>query len=144
MKKANIILLCLLVTSFLFAQEQSSPEMAGETLTAVKTDFSTLPEMISSSEVIESSTPKKATETADEIVLFCHPSIFSTEIFYTLKSMQPVEVQLVDASNTVVYKTKSEGFTVGEKLEIPAALPAGEYFLTVKGQPHKQIKLLKK
>jgi len=135
----------LLATSSLFAQKQPLQEdSTSEHLTAIKADFTSVSDEISRDQLIENQSSKKASNVVDEIVLFCHPSIFSTEIFYTLKSTNPVEVLLIDSNKQVVYRINANGFVANEKLDIPAELPNGTYFLVVEGHEKKQIRLLKK
>ena len=89
-------------------------------------------------------TPKSASSTSNNTVLFCHPSLFSDHLFITLKATNEVTVQLKDEVGVIVFEEKTTGYVVNKKYAVPEDLPSGQYELSVKGQEMKPFILRKR
>ena len=83
-------------------------------------------------------------EKKSDLIFFCYPSLFTTELFVTTNLVELSEIQLVNDIGEVVFKEKTEGIMENQKLDLPAVLPAGVYYLKIKDGKGNAIRLMKK
>ncbi len=140
MKITNVIL-TIFITATIAQAQITEPIGVNENIASVvDIPFSETTERSNSGKLTE----KGVKPVTSDLVFFCYPSLFSTELFVTTNSIEASEIQLVNEAGQTVFKIETEGMIENERLEMPETLPAGTYFLKMKDKEETAIRLMKR
>lgn len=140
MKVTNVILTVFMAATFSQAQNSAPIILSEDIVSVVDIPFS---ETLGAND-LDKLTEKGVNKTTSDLVFFCYPSLFSTELFVTTNSIEVSEIQLVNEAGQTVFHVKTEGMIENKKLALPESLPAGTYFLKIKDKEETAIRLLKR